>query len=293
MKGFILYSLVLTVCPLLAFAQTKRHYKVEDNSEYERVHFNLISPSGSCSLRPTKSDDPINIYGQHPEVLPEPTFVSHIVDNYKYVKLGVKEKEKSGLASSLGFSFLSKDDDEQSSWRVFLAQNKVFNLNLNYGIGDADIDLSGIAVERLKISTGSADVNVDYQPGFMNLTTMDTFFVQVHFGSLNVKRAELAKAKSIIADVGFGNLTLAFEEEPEGRSDVTAYVAAGTLEVSLPDADIPVKVIINNSPLCRVKLTDDFTNITDNIYVNNAYKEGANNLLTFNLDVALGNIVFK
>ena len=103
----------------------------------------------------------------------------------------------------------------------------------------------------------------------------------------------MANAKSIIADVGFGDLTLRFEDKPAEKSNVTAYVAAGTLEVSLPDANTPVKVVINNSPLCRVKLPDDFTNTEGNVYVNSTYQEHADNLLTFNLDVALGKIVFK
>ena len=70
-------------------------------------------------------------------------------------------------------------------------------------------------------------------------------------------------------------------------------MGAGNLEVLLPRKGAPVIIYINNSPLCSVKLAKGFEEVDDNTYVNMDYTSSAENLLTFNVDVALGNVSFK
>ncbi|MEJ0054893.1 MAG: hypothetical protein WDN75_04140 [Bacteroidota bacterium] len=43
---------------------------------------------------------------------------------------------------------------------------------------------------------------------------MDTFFVKVDLGSLNVKQMNLSRSKVVMAEVGFGNIFLDFSNKP-------------------------------------------------------------------------------
>jgi len=122
---------------------------------------------------------------------------------------------------------------------------------------------------------------------------MDTFYVKVDMGSIIAQQMHLCRARNIITDIGFGNATLYFSNVPTTSGRVDATVGAGNLEVLIPRKNAPVIIYINDSPLCGIKLAKDFKEVDDNIYVNKDYSPDALNLLTFNIDVALGNVIFK
>ena len=63
---------------------------------------------------------------------------------------------------------------------------------------------------------------------------MDTFMVSVDLGDVEIERLSLARAKNILAEVGFGSLVLSFDELPQRASEIWARVGAGSLEINLP-----------------------------------------------------------
>ena len=222
----------------------------------------------------------------------EPRFRTQNIGPVNHVTLSVNDNAQESLLSGINF-FGSGEEQPENRWKVFLAQGKPFNLSLEYGTGDAMVDLSGIAVKKLNISTASADVRIGYHKGFFNKVEMDTFNVKVDLGNITVDHMEQARARNVIADVGFGNCTLDFGEEIKEASNVTAYVGAGNLIVMIPNAPVPLKIVIQNSPLCHVQLTDSFVKVAEDTWVNEYYDETAPNITTFTLDVAMGQILFK
>jgi len=277
------------------YAQVKKHYTIEDDDQFDALVFTLTATSGSYFISPTSNPNPINIYGNLSEESIEPEFDAQTNQRVNYVSLNFKETKDQGIRETLSNSIFGDKDtqEEDDKWNVYINQEKPLCLNLEYGIGDAMMDLSGIPIEKLKIITGSADVKVGYHPNHSNKVDMDTLYVKVDWGSVEFEHMELSRAKEVIADVGFGNLTLDFSSHSPIRSNITATVGAGKLEVLIPKMDAPVRVNVINSPLCHVKLAKSFREIEENVFVNKSYTEDAENLLTFNLDVALGNIVFK
>ena len=160
-------------------------------------------------------------------------------------------------------------------------------------LASANIDLSGLAVQNLKINTGSADVNIGYHSGLENLIEMDTFFVKVDLGSVTAKNLSLAKTKYVVANVGFGNLMLDLSTAPVCSNHIRGSVGAGNLVILLPSESTPVLVKIKDSWLCSVRLTSDLKKISETTFSNAAYTKDPKNALTFDLDVSMGNIIFK
>jgi len=185
------------------------------------------------------------------------------------------------------------DGNTENQWHVYLSKKKPVNLNLKYGMGNAYVDLSGLAIENLNITTGSANVNVGYISGQYNQQKMDTFSIKVDLGELEARQITLSNAKTIIADVGFGSLYLDFTNKSMVKSNVNATVGAGNLIVNANESINPMIIYINNSPLCRIKIPSGFTEIRKNVFVNDEYDQDAENLITFNIDVTMGNIIFK
>jgi hypothetical protein len=182
---------------------------------------------------------------------------------------------------------------QEKFWKMYLSDAKPYLLDLNYGVGNANIDLSGLAVQNLKINTGSADVNIGYHSGLENLVEMDTFFVRVDLGSVSAKNLSLARTKYVMANVGFGNLMLDLSTTPVVSNHVVGSVGAGNLIILLPSDNTPVFVKIKDSWLCSVKMPNGLNKVSENTFSNAAYTKDPKNALTFDLDVSMGNIIFK
>lgn len=287
------------VCGLLAhtvsttFAQLKPFYTIQDDGTFDAIHFTLTATSGTCHIMPKMSDVPMNIYGDPDFEKINPQFQSWTDNRMNFVDLLLEDYNSSGFSKSISYNMFGPEKKGKNNWEIALADNKEYWLNLNYGIGQAVVDLSGISVKNLNIKTGSADVAVDYLSDLGNKIAMDTFYVKVDLGSLEARKMHLSRAKNIITDIGFGNVTLDFSDTPTTKSTIKSMVGAGSLEVFIPKNDTPVIIYMNNSPLCSVKLPKGYEEVDDNVYVSPSYSSMADNLLTFEIDVALGNASFR
>ena len=122
---------------------------------------------------------------------------------------------------------------------------------------------------------------------------MDTFYVKADFGSIIANRIGLTRAENVITKIGFGNVMLDFDREMTNKCRVDASVGAGNLEVFLPEKGTPIIIYVKDSPLCSIKLAPGFEEVEKNVFVNMSYDAKAQNLLTFDVDVALGMVRFR
>ena len=276
-----------------SFAQLKQFYTVPDDGNFDAINFTLSATSGTCQIRSEANSIPLNIYGNPDFEKINPNFQSWIDDRVNFVDLTLEDYNTTGFSKSISYNVFGPEKKGKNLWKIYLSNEKEYSLNLNYGIGLANVDLSGIPVKKLFIKTGSADVVVDYSMELANQIEMDTFYVKVDMGSLDARNMQMCRATKIITDIGFGNARLDFDDITLSKCSVDAMVGAGSLEVLLPKKDVPVMIFVNNSPLCSVRLAKGFKEIDDNVFVNMENAAQAENLLTFNVDVALGNVTFK
>ena len=264
-RNSIILLLVLGTNSGLLYGQTKKRYTVNTTAEFEKLAFNLYSPSGTCQIRPTHHPTLVTIYCKSENDDYNPAFITRMNDMTKFVSLDMDDGKSDGISKTLsGKVFKSPYMELENKCNVYLSHQKPVTLDLKYGVGEAFADLSGLAVEKLKINTGSADVTVGYQEGKANLVKMDTFSIKVDLGSVTVKRVNLSKASNIIADVGFGDLKLELSDTLMVNTRVKASVGAGTLEISIANQNTPAIIHVNNSILCRVKLNEHFKEIREN-----------------------------
>lgn len=290
LRVFLLILLNLSFLSGL-IAQVKKFYSLE-NGDYKRVIIHLKATSNSCSIKPTVNPYLVNLFGFDDNLTPE-IYTTEDVNNTRNLMINLNNEHGQAGASLSQKFFNVSNGNHQDHWDLYLSREKPMQLLLNYAIGDAYVDLSSLPIEKLKITTGSANVQVEYLDGRSNLVEMDTFFVKVDLGSLTINRINYARARSVIADVSFGALLMDYSDLLKCPSDVYASVGAGNLIIGLPSSDqIPIIININNSPLCHVNLPRQFKKMDKHIYVNDMYSYNAPNLLTFNLDVAVGQIKF-
>lgn len=291
----ILVSIGVIFLPTMwGVAQIKKQFSIEPSKEFDKVEMKFMTKSGVCYIKPSQHEMPLSIYSNQDFDDYEHTFSKDITNKTCFVDLSLTDKNSDDLSRSISHSvFRSSDEAKHKMWKVYLSNTTSYGLDLHYGMGEAFIDLSGLSIGSLKVNSGNADVNIGFMSGLGNQIVMDTFLVNVDLGSVNVSKMSMSKSKLVIADVGFGNLYLDYNDIPEQSSEINASVGAGKLIVRTPKRDVPVIIKINDSMLCQVRLSKSFKEIEDNTFVNSAYDKGADNILSFNVDVSLGTIVFK
>ncbi len=291
--------MILSVTSVLifsvAFGQLQKFYSLSDEVAYDTVTFSLHATSGNCFVKSTPGlkESPLVIYGNPDLDKINPSFKFQIQKNTCHADLDLQEFRSSSLSDGLVFAMMRSSEEENNYWKVHFDDKKIFNLDLNYGVGNADIDLSNSSIKSFKLKSGTADINVDYTHNRPNKIEMDTFQVQVDMGTFTSSHLELARARHIIANIGFGRALLDLDEANNQRCNIKASVGAGNLDIIIPDKNVPIIIYLKESPLCGVKLAPGFEQVEKNVYVNMAYSSKAEDLLTFNVDVALGSVSFS
>ncbi|MEY4930845.1 MAG: hypothetical protein RI909_1569, partial [Bacteroidota bacterium] len=250
--------------------------------------------TGNCFIRPSQNEDILNVYSNQDLEEYGHSFSNEVIGKTCSVKLSLEQANMPGVGHKISYRMFGADERPSDKfWKVYLAEATPYVLDLDYGLGNANIDLSGLSVEKLKINTGSADVNISYNTEVGNQVTMDTFSVKVDMGSLNARHLNLAKSKVVLAEVGFGNMFLDFGDRPTIANHIIGSVGAGNLIIELPSDDVPVLVTINESWLCSINLSRNLKKIGPNKFANASYTKDSQKALVFDLDVSMGKIVFR
>ena len=122
---------------------------------------------------------------------------------------------------------------------------------------------------------------------------MDTFLIRVDLGSFEAKNLHLCQSSNIITDVGFGKVKMDFGDAQHINTNVSATVGAGKLEVILPQENMPIRINVNDSPLCNIKIPKGYERIEENVFASPEFPDNPSDGINFSIDVAVGNIIFK
>lgn len=287
---FVFLTLVAAYCP----AQVKKQFSVEANEGCQSVKLQLKSKTGNCFIRSTQSNELLAVYSNQSLEEYNHHFSNEIKDQVCVVRLALEQEVPQGVGTSISYQVFGRSERPLDKlWKVYLTESIPYILDFDYGLGNANIDLSGLSIQKLKIKTASADVNIDYASGFENKVLMDTFYVKADMGSVKAKNLHLSRAKVVLADIGFGNMFLDFDSQAGVTQRVVGSVGAGSLIIQLPKEDTPIVVSINDSWLCSISICKSLKKIGNNRFANAAYTKNPKEALVFDLDVSMGKIVLK
>lgn len=293
---FLISFLVSSFLAISASGQElHKHFELSKSRGIDKIELKVSTKAGKSFLNAVNSDEPLVILGASENDVAASSFKIQQTEKTQKVNAQLTCKSHMGLnfTESVANSFFSNSEQTHDIWQINLSEHQAFDLDLNYLMGDANVDLSKLAIEQLKINSASADVKVGYSDKQMNNVAMDTFFVKVNFGSIEVQDLNYAMAKDIIAEVGFGSISIDCGIDWKINSRINASVGAGNLNIILPPNDIPVIIRIHNSPLCNIKMAPDFEKIGHNAFGNKAYSDNPDESIEFVLDVGMGSIIFN
>ena len=278
-----------------AFSQLKKFYTLKETSSFDTVDFRLKAASGNTYIKNyAPSNYPMEIYGNPDLEKVNPSFKTKFKGKTCYAKLALDNYNSHGFGDGFAFVIAKKSKEQDGNyWKIFINEEKVYRLNMDYGFGNTEVDLSNVKLDKLYLNSGSANVKVGYQDKKENLIEMDTFFIKVDLGSIETMNLGNSRASTYMAEVGFGTAMLDFSEMPIKKIRCEAKIGAGSLDVLIPNKNAPVIIYVKDSPFCGIRMDDDFEEVENNVYVNHSYSAKAKNLMVFDIDLALGNVSFQ
>ncbi len=184
-----------------------------------------------------------------------------------------------GLGSQIP---LGKHDEYANAWDIELARTLPLDLVVDMATGTANLDLTGLALDKLSVTSGSADLLVAFglpnpQPlGSLKLTTGTGTIVATGLGNANFDTL------SVLGGTGKVDLDFSGSFHRSALTDIKAGVGGVTVRVP---ANVGVRVTVTGIvPVGKVDLVG-FSEAGEDVYVNAAYGDAP---LTLTVKIATG-----
>ncbi len=162
---------------------------------------------------------------------------------------------------------LGKHDEYQNAWDIDLTRGLPLDLSVDMGAGEATLDLTGLSLENLSITSGSTDLSLTF--GVPNPQPLGS--LRVTAGAGKVVASGLGNANfdhlSVLGGAGSVDLDFGGAFQRSALADITA--GAGKITIRVP-AGIGVRATLAGTPLSGID-TLGFTEQGDKVYVNDAY----------------------
>lgn len=114
-----------------------------------------------------------------------------------------------------------------------LAEGVPMSLNLEFGAVRADVDLGGLALTDLSLSTGASEATIDVSRP--NTESMDRASFQVGAADFSARHLGNLNAERIDVDAGVGEVTLWFTGAWRRDARVQLDMGIGALELRFPE----------------------------------------------------------
>ncbi|MBT3478579.1 MAG: hypothetical protein HOA15_07495 [Candidatus Marinimicrobia bacterium] len=135
-----------------------------------------------------------------------------------------------------------------------IPKNIPIEFDMDFGIGEANIDFTGLTLSRVIIDCGLGSMNVSMNTP--NLETCDFLRIDTGLGEFNAEGLGNLNAREVDIEVGLGSADIDFRGEITKNIEIDIKVGMGSLDLVLPE-NVNVKAKVHHNFLSSVDL-DDF-----------------------------------
>lgn len=125
------------------------------------------------------------------------------------------------------------------------------NLFLDFGVGDAEIDLTNISITKLNLNCGLSDVELEINK--RNDVICESVSIENGLGNLSVSGLGNLAAKKIDINIGLGSADIDFRGDRIYDADINVDVGLGSLDMILPKK-ANIKIYVDSSFLSSVDI---------------------------------------
>jgi hypothetical protein len=179
-----------------------------------------------------------------------------------------------------------KSDLENREWRLRFTDAIPMDLRVEFGAGEADIDLTGLRVQNLSISSGasSGKLHCD-EPNPITAERVDIESGVSKFEANNLCNLNFEKLRF---SGGVGSYTLDFGGTLRQSGRVKVEVGLGSVTIYLPK-ETPARIEFEDHWLAGFDIDDGFRRVQKGVYETENY-QNADARLSIKLEAGLGSV---
>ncbi len=218
---YLLAAGLLAAAPAIPVqAQTWRSVTMSRQlAEEEDLDVRVKFGAGQLSISPAEAGTLYRMHLRYDEEIFSP--VAEYEGNI--LKLGV-DAEKRSIR-------WGKNDGQEME--LFLARTVPMKLDLEFGAVRADLDLGGIQMTELELSTGASESRIEFsEPNPVRMTEANFEVGAADFHLLTLGNLN---AQEINVDAGVGNVVLDFQGQWQRDAHVIVDMGLGALELRFPE----------------------------------------------------------
>ena len=157
----------------------------------------------------------------------------HFDENWSVPKtLYANGRLEVGLSASDSRNSDFGDWPDEASLDLALAAGVPMDIELNFGAGQAELDLTGLGVRKLVVNTGASESVI--RVGEANRERMESAAINVGAADLDVLGVGNLNAEQVTVKSGLGSVTLRLDGEWEQDGNLVVSMGLGALELQIP-----------------------------------------------------------
>ena len=258
-----------------------RDYYKYDLNEYETLEMDIEFGLGELTIR--AHDKPKTISGII-EYDPEQTKteVNFSSSGKKaFLTIDGKTGDVHCCDDGIDFDDFNLGGDFHNAMEFKLAKEIPTELQMNFGLGEANIDITDLSLSYFELDCGLSDVKLEM--GRSNKTICEQVSISSGLGDFNGYGLGNLNTRKFSLHVGLGSATIDLRGKFNEDMDLSIEVGLGSLELILPK-DVNIKLRVDHSFLSTVDV-DGLMSKGKNKYVSNEWKE---NRPTITGDISVG-----
>jgi hypothetical protein len=140
--------------------------------------------------------------------------------------------------------FTGRNDSESGQLQLELSRATPLDVMLDLGAVEADLDLTGLKLSRLRVESGASDGKLRFDS--LNTNPMSLLQVSLGAASFEGERLANANAREIRVDAGVGNVELDLGGQWTHDIDLNVDVTLGIVTIHVP-SDVGVRVSLRKT----------------------------------------------
>jgi hypothetical protein len=181
------------------------------------------------------------------------------------------------------------DGFHSNTWDMKFTDAIPISFELGLGLGEGDIDLTGLNVKDLKLSAGASSVKLRFDRP--NKSVIENMTIESGLSKFEGEGLCNANFNRMKFEGGVGSYTLDFSGELKKEVDVNIEVGLGSLIVYIPE-DIGAKIIYEKNWIAHFDLDKDFTEKEEDNYYSSNYRS-AEGKMNIRVEAGLGAVKIR
>jgi hypothetical protein len=198
---------------------------------------------------------------------------------YMDLKLGSSDEGDEGKKSGIHINgFKSR------SWLLHMSNAVPISFDIEMGVGRGDLNLSGLPVKDLNITSGASDVTLAFDEP--NASTIENLTIESGVSKFNARNLGNANFRRLHFQGGVGTFMLDFSGAMKNEADVDLEVGLGLATIIVP-WDVGARVEYQKGWMARIDCSNDFRSTGEEQYTSENF-DSARVRINIRIDSGVG-----